>query len=178
MKKEEIAIEDLSMNIFDLWAHKWFLLTSGNFTKGDFNTMTVAWGSLGYMWNKPFAQVVVRPSRYTHDFINKYKSFTLCSFSEEQKKALEYLGSVSGRDETKIAQSGLTPVVAQKVETPVFEEAELVIECRKMYYDTMKPDMFLDKSIEQHYHDSDYHTIYFGEIVSVSAVEKYVKKMK
>lgn len=173
MKRRKIAVENLSVKIYDLWAHQWFLLTSGNFKKKAFNNMTVAWGSLGCMWNKPFAQVVVRPSRFTHEFMEKYSSFTLCCFSEEQKQILQYLGSVSGRDEDKITQSGLTPVSANSVEAPVFEEAELAIECRKMYYDIMKPDKFLDPTIEKEYPDSDYHTIIFGEIVYVTGIEKY-----
>ena len=175
MNKKEIPLENLRINIYDAWMNKWFLLTAGNFKQGEFNTMTVAWGSLGCMWNKPFAQVVVRPTRHTYKFINKYESFTLCAFSEKEKKILQYFGSVSGRDENKISRSGLTPVAANKVETPVFKEAELTIECRKMYQDSMKPDKFLDKSINRHYPESDYHTIYFGEIVSASGVEKYIK---
>ncbi|MFO7890228.1 MAG: flavin reductase [bacterium] len=176
MKKKEIPVEDLSVKIYDLWDHTWFLLTSGNFKDGEYNSMTVSWGSLGCMWNRPFAQVVVRPSRYTHGFITKYEHFTLCSFSEEQKQTLEYLGSVSGRDEDKISRSGLTPVSAYKVEAPVFNEAELIIECRKIYYDSMKPDKFLDPSIENEYPESDYHTIVFGEIVFVAGIEKYINK--
>ncbi len=178
MEKKEIPVENLSVDIYDHWAHKWFLLTSGNFNTGEYNTMTVAWGSLGCMWNKPFTQVVVRPSRYTHDFITKYEHFTLCSFSEEQKQTLEYLGSVSGRDEDKISKSGLTPVSANTVEAPVFKEAELAIECRKIYYDSLKPENFLDPSIEKEYPESDYHTIVFGEIVYVSGIEKYCNKQK
>ena len=130
--------------------------------------MTVAWGSFGCMWNKPFAQVVVRPSRYTHEFTEKFDSFTLCSFPENQKETLQYLGSVSGRDEDKIIRSGLTPIAAQKTASPVFEEADLVIECRKMYYDTMKPANFLDSTIEKNYSGSDYHTVYFGEILRIA----------
>ena len=42
--------------------------------------MTVSWGALGCMWGRPFAQVVVRPQRYTFEFIETYPTFTLCAF--------------------------------------------------------------------------------------------------
>ena len=34
--------------------------------------MTVSWGSMGMIWNKPFIQVVVRPQRHTFEFMEKY----------------------------------------------------------------------------------------------------------
>ena len=39
----------------------WLLLTAGDYASGSFNAMTVSWGSLGVIWNKPFVQVVVQP---------------------------------------------------------------------------------------------------------------------
>jgi len=76
----EIKPYDFSLKINDLWKNQWLLLTVGDFEKGDFNTMTVAWGSLGVMWRKPFAMVVVRPTRYTFGFINRFPDFTLSAF--------------------------------------------------------------------------------------------------
>jgi flavin reductase (DIM6/NTAB) family NADH-FMN oxidoreductase RutF len=49
------------------------VLTAGN--PEEFNMMTVAWGSIGRMWSKPFAQIVVRPQRYTRQFLEKSDSF-------------------------------------------------------------------------------------------------------
>src|SRR6056297_3559321 len=93
----------------DIWGNDWFLLTSGDFMSGDFNAMTVAWGSIGTMWSKPFAQVVVRPSRYTYKYMNRFDTFTLCSFPHKYRKSLSYLGAVSGRSEpNKIESAGLT----------------------------------------------------------------------
>ena len=109
MNREPIPVNDLSVRSHHLWAEQWMLLTAGDFAAGKFNTMTVAWGSLGTMWAKPFAQVVVRPSRYTRGFMEAYDSFTLSAFPEEQREALNLLGTRSGRDGDKIAASGLTP---------------------------------------------------------------------
>jgi flavin reductase (DIM6/NTAB) family NADH-FMN oxidoreductase RutF len=77
------------------------------------------------------------------------------------------LGSKSGRDSDKIAESGLTPIAAAKVAAPAFDEAELVIECRKTYWQDMNPAHFIDPDIEEQYKDRDYHRIYFGEVVAV-----------
>jgi flavin reductase (DIM6/NTAB) family NADH-FMN oxidoreductase RutF len=154
--------------IVDLWDKHWLLLTAGNFAAGVYNTMTVAWGSFGVMWGKPFAQVVVRPTRFTFDFMQNYDSFTLCAFPHEYKKALSLLGSRSGRDGDKIAESGLTPAPAAHVASPVFTEASLVIECRKMYWQDFDPQYFIDEEIDSKYPRKDYHRIYYGEILAMS----------
>ena len=54
----EVDPTKLSIEAVDLWMNQWLLLTSGS--REDYNMMTVAWGSIGCMWEKPFAQVVVR----------------------------------------------------------------------------------------------------------------------
>ena len=169
--RREINPIDLSVKINDLWLNKWFLITSGNFEKKEFNTMTVAWGSLGIMWNRPFVQAVVRPTRYTYEFTEKYDSFTMCSFPEKYRNALKLLGTKSGRDTDKIAESGLTPIKSEAVQSPSFDEADLILECRKIYFDDIKPENFIDHSIDKNYPLKDYHRIYFGEILKIFATE-------
>ncbi len=163
----EIKPDDFNIKIADLWNNKWFLLTSGSFDKNDFNTMTVAWGSFGVMWNKPFAHAVVRPTRYTYEFMEKYDTFTLCAFPEKYKKALKILGTKSGRDTEKLDESGLTAIKSSIVESPSFREAELVIECRKIYFGDIKPENFLDSSLDKNYPLKDYHRFYYGEILKI-----------
>ena len=159
--------------IHQLWKDQWFLLTSGDFEKRDFNTMTVAWGFFGIMWSKPVAVVVVRPTRYTFGFMNRYDTFTLCAFADEYADDLTLLGTKSGRDGDKIAETRLTPVASKVVAAPAFKEAELIVECKKMYWDDFKPDHFLDPWIETKYPDKDYHRMYFGEVVHILGEEKY-----
>ena len=173
MQRESIKVDELNINPYRLWNRTWFLLTSGNFNVRDFNTMTVSWGSFGSMWGKPFAQVVVRPARHTYNFIEKYDSFTLCAFGEPYRQALEFLGTHSGRDSDKIMQVGLTPIASSQVAAPGFAEAELIIECLKIYWDDFKPANFLDSEIGEHYPASDYHRVYYGEIVAVSGIGNF-----
>jgi flavin reductase (DIM6/NTAB) family NADH-FMN oxidoreductase RutF len=160
--------------INDLWLNKWFLLTSGDFEKDHFNTMTVAWGYFGIMWNKPMAVVVVRPTRFTFEFMEQYETFTLTTFDKTFKKDLNLLGTKSGRDGNKIAETGLTAVASKVVAAPAFKEAELVIECKKSYWDDFKPENFLDPEIEKKYPVKDYHRMYFGEVLHILGDTKYI----
>lgn len=167
MKRQSIPIEEFVVKPYHLWHVQNLVLTSGDFAKGHFNAMTVGWGSLGVMWSVPFAQVVVRPTRYTYGFTEQYDTFTLCAFPKKYAPAVQLLGTKSGRDGNKIAEAELTPCASTQIAAPSFAEAELVIECRKMYWDDMKPAQFLDPRIERRYPNKDYHRIYFGEIVAV-----------
>lgn len=152
-----------------LWADRWLVLTAGDWPAGDYNAMTVSWGAMGTLWEKPFVQVVVRPTRYTYGFMERHGTFTLCAFPEKHRKALSLLGSRSGRDCDKIGLSGLTPEASTAVAAPCFAEAELVLECRKIYWHDFDPGRFLDPSISAHYPLKDYHRVYYGEIVAVQA---------
>ena len=81
------------------------------------------------------------------------------------KKAMGYLGRVSGKDEPdKIDKTDIhvTEIDGQ----PTFEEANLVLVCRKLYVQEMQKDCFTGtEEIEQWYPAEDYHTMYMAEIV-------------
>ncbi len=174
MTRSHVALSRLLLRSLEIWDQRWFLLTAGDFSRGDFNTMTVSWGSFGTIWNLPFAQVVVRPTRYTHGFMERFDSFTLSSFPERYREAVRLLGTKSGRDGDKIAESGLTPTASLQVAAPCFAEADLVVECRKIYWGDLDPGHFLDPAIEEHYPARDYHRFYFGEILAASAGADHV----
>lgn len=178
MKRIPIPIDDLSLGAFSLWSGQWILLTAGDFASGKFNTMAIGWGGLGNMWGKPFAHVVVRPSRYTHEFMEKYDTFTISVFSDRHRKAVQLLGAKSGRKGDKIAESGLTPIASGKIAAPGFEEADLIFECRRIYRDVVDPRGFLDKDIDKKYPLKDYHTIYYGKVLAVSGLPSYLRKPK
>jgi flavin reductase (DIM6/NTAB) family NADH-FMN oxidoreductase RutF len=176
MSKIEITPMDLALRPFHQWDRGWFALTAGDFSAGRFNAMTVSWGSMGIMWGMPFVQIVVRPTRFTHRFTEEFDNFSLCAFPEVYREALKILGSQSGRDGDKIAVSGLTPVASQHITSPAFAEAELVLECRKIYSDKIDPAGFQDPAIEGNYSGGDYHRVYFGQILRIYGEEKYVKE--
>lgn len=168
MYRQPIPPEQWTAQPIGLFEPGWLLLTAGDFTAGRFNAMTVSWGSLGVMWHKPFVQVVVRPQRFTFQFLEQYPTFTLCAFPAEYRKALALLGSASGRDGDKIAASGLTPMAATVCDTPIYAQASVALECRKMYWQDLDPTHFLDAGILESYLQNDYHRIYYGEILAVT----------
>ena len=86
---------------------------------------------------------------------------------------LRLLGTTSGRDTDKVEASGLTPLRSLEVPAPGFAEAELVVECRKLYWDDFEPAQFLDPVIEENYPERDYHRIYYGEILAVRGTGDY-----
>lgn len=171
--RKTIAPASLNANPVTLWNNQWFVLAAGDFKSGDYNVMTVAWGGIGVMWGKPFVHIVVRPVRHTFGFIERYDTFTLCAFPEICRESVRLLGSKSGRDTEKLKESGLTPMAAQTVNAPVFCEAELIIECRKIYRDQIKPENFLDQEIDKQYPRKDYHYIYYGQMLHVEGVERF-----
>lgn len=154
--------EKITDNPFQLIGRDWMLITAGDLEK--FNTMTASWGGMGILWNRNVCFCVVRPSRYTYNFMEETGSFTLSFFEEKYRKALSFCGSKSGRDVDKIAATGLTPLES-KLGSVYFQEARLVMECKKLYYQDLEPGNFLDPSIEKNYNGKDYHRLYVGEIM-------------
>lgn len=174
--RKSIYFEEFIQKPTHLWDNQWLLLTSGDFSSGTYNTMTVGWGSIGYLWRRPFVQVFVRPVRYTYEFMQHYETFTLCAFPSKYRAALNLLGNKSGRDGNKIADSGLQPIASSEIASPGYAEAELIIECRKIYWDDINPAHFLDGGIDANYPNKDYHRIYFGEVLAIFGVEKFSEK--
>jgi flavin reductase (DIM6/NTAB) family NADH-FMN oxidoreductase RutF len=174
MQRTNINIGEFTSRVFDLWDKRWFLLTAGDFAARRYNSMTVSWGGFGIMWNKPIAMTVVRPQRHTRQFTDDFDTFTLAAFPQALKPVLDLLGSKSGRDIDKISPAGLTPTASAKVASPSYAEAELVIECRKIYFQDYNPAHFLDPVIPTMY-KGDYHRMYFGEIVAISGTEEFLR---
>ena len=76
---KEISVEELKLNPSTLIGKEWALLTAGN--KDGYNTMTVSWGQMGELWNKPTTVVYIRPQRYTKEFVDKSDYYTLSTNS-------------------------------------------------------------------------------------------------
>lgn len=153
----------LKESVFSLIGDRWMLVAATD-KSGRTNAMTASWGGMGVLWGKKVAFVFIRPQRYTKQFVDEAQRFSLSFFDDSYKKMLGYMGRVSGRDEDKIAKSGLTPTL--KNGAPVFKEASLTLVCRKMYRGTLKEENFIDKSnIEKWYPQKDYHDVYVAEIV-------------
>jgi len=173
LKRKEIDLVRLRLPAVGAWKDRWFLLAAGDYTGGSWNVMTVAWGGLGCMWKKPLAMIVVRPTRYTYEFLGKHPDFTLSQLPESLADKANFCGSHSGRDTDKMKATGLTPIASTQVAAPGFAEAELILECRKMYFDNLEPAQFLAGHIEANYPQKDYHRMYFGEILAAFGTDAY-----
>jgi flavin reductase (DIM6/NTAB) family NADH-FMN oxidoreductase RutF len=155
---------EVNENAIRLMGDKWMLVTAGN--SSSFNTMTASWGSMGFLWNKPVVFVFVHPQRYTFEFTEREEEFTLSFFREEYREALEICGTVSGRDVNKVEKTGITPYVTPNGNI-AFEEAYLVLECRKLYADFLDPEAFLDTAISpEFYPERNFHRVYVAEVVN------------
>lgn len=165
MEFREISCDELEFNPFKKISRQWMLVTAGDEKKS--NTMTASWGGLGIMWGKNVATAYIRPQRYTKEFIDQTDKFTLSFLAEEYRKSLNVCGSVSGKDvEDKWAEAGLHPYVTDG--TVGVEEAEMILVCRKLYHQEMKPECFDEKENDtKWYPDKDYHTMYIAEIEKV-----------
>ena len=117
---KQISPTELNKNVFNMVGKEWMLVASE--IRGASNAMTASWGGFGIMWGKPVAFVVIRPQRYTKEFVDVSDKFSLTFFGEEYRKMLNYFGTVSGREEDKITKAGLT--VLHDNETPYFDEAK------------------------------------------------------
>ena len=72
----------------------------------------------------------------------------------------------SGRETDKAGECGFTIREAENGAV-FFDEARLVLECRKIYLQDLDPSHFLDDSIMRHYPQKDFHRMYIGEITRV-----------
>lgn len=154
----------LEINPFEKIGKDWMLVTAGDETKA--NTMTASWGGMGVMWGKDVVFVVIRQSRYTKEFIDTRREFSLSFPMEKYRKEMKFLGAVSGRDEDKITESGLH--VGYEDGIPYIDEANLVLLCRTMSATELSMEDMLDAGIEgAWYPDGNLHTMYIAEITRV-----------
>ena len=170
MSFRKIDVSDLSFNPFKKIGEEWMLLTGGS-SKDNYNTMTASWGQLGVIWNMNVLTSYIRPNRYTYEFVENGDSFTASFFGEDKRAALAFCGAHSGRDCDKAKETGLTPMEINGCMS--FEEAEMIIVCRKLYsYDLEEKGFLTNDGIpEQFFGNNPYHRAYISEITAV-----YVKE--
>ncbi|MCR5733111.1 MAG: flavin reductase [Lachnospiraceae bacterium] len=154
---------EFTTDIFKQFDKKWALLTAG--TGDSFNTMTISWGGLGTIWNKPVATVYVRESRYTHDFMDSNEYFTVSFYPEQYREVLGVLGSKSGRDMDKMKASGLTAKASGEYVT--FKEAEVTLVCKKLFKQRLLTENMPKEVADSMYADNDLHDMYIGEVVKI-----------
>ena len=141
-----------------------FLTTSEN---GKPNTMTIAWGNIGFMWKKPVFTIMVRQSRYTHHLLEKTPAFTVSIPTDDtMKEALGICGSKSGRDLDKIAAANLSLQPGKEISVPVIQGCGLHFECKIIGRQDLKQGDLNESEDTAWYKEGDYHSLYYGEIIT------------
>lgn len=158
---QKVDPKTLDLNPFSAIGDQWMLITAG--TPERLNTMTASWGGLGVLWGVPMATAYIRPQRYTKGFVDEHSYFTLSFFDESFRPQLNLCGAKSGKDIDKVKECGFT-VAAGEGNTPYFEQAELVLVCRKRMTVPMDPAL-MPEDVKEKWYKGDYHTMYWGEIV-------------
>ena len=157
--------EDFLLNPFNYFTQPGGLLVCAGDRNGS-NAMTIGWGALGTLWGHRTntVTVYVAEGRYTHEFMERSDNFTIMTFKDQN--VLRYMGTRSGRDGDKAAALGLHVAYTENG-TPYYEEAECVIECKKIYSDTFDPANFKDEVPHNFYDgfEAGYHTFYIGKVV-------------
>lgn len=158
---KEISAKEIKDNLIKAIADEWMLVSAGN--QNGYNMMTASWGFAGEMWGNDSVIAMVRPQRYTMDFIENNDYFTL-SFYGENKEIHKVCGSKSGRDVDKTALTGLSPIFSDN--TVYFEQARLVLICKKQYVGSLKAENFTDDEPLKWY-NGDFHNVIIGKIEKV-----------
>lgn len=163
----KVSAADARLDAFTLF-RRGAALTVGH--PGAMNSMLIGWGEIGTLWGHDTATVYVRQTRFTKHLMEENETFTIEAFPKEYAAAMRYLGSASGRNEDKMAGSGLT-VKMMDNGAPAFEEGTIILECRKL----ATVDYTMDKmhqSVNERWYtnggdDNNYHTAYAAEITAV-----------
>ena len=169
MKK--VTPRELRLAPFSILDEQWALLVAGSRRP---NPMTVSWGGLGTLWNRPVATVYVRPTRFTFTLLEAEPCFTLNFLPERFRAALDLCGSTSGRATDKWQATGLGRMPGETVPVPRVAEAELALECRVLATLDLDPERFLDPSVDELYPRKDYHRVVLGEVMTAWAADHFI----
>lgn len=151
-----------SDNLLNRINNKWFLITSGHLS--NYNMMTASWGMFGILWNMPVAQVFIRPSRYTFEYLNKNNFFSICFFEDTYTDILKLLGSKSGRDFDKMHFDRLSPI--NYLDKAIFfKEASEILILKKLFNIPLDSSQISSDIKEDFYKEDDFHFIFLAQII-------------
>ncbi len=170
MRKREIDIRDYAGDIIRALRSGILITTK----VGDkVNSMTIGWGTLGIIWERPVFVAYVRTCRYTRELLDANPEFTVnVPVGGYDRNAFAICGSKSGRDMDKIAAAGLTPTAPETVSVPGIKEFPLTLECRVIYREEQTAARLPEEIRRQFYTaETEDHVAYFGEITAAYIIE-------
>ncbi|HEY8390646.1 MAG TPA: flavin reductase [Clostridia bacterium] len=131
------------------------------------NLMTLGWGAVGYIWNKPIIITPVRYTRYTYDLLEQYHEFTISVPRKDLSKELVRCSQITGRTTDKFKELHLHPSRARMVDTYIVADCGLHLECKVIYKAGMEGFNLFDPKIKQQFYlTKNYHTMFFSEVVA------------
>jgi flavin reductase (DIM6/NTAB) family NADH-FMN oxidoreductase RutF len=142
------------------------LLLASTKASGESNVMTIGWGTVGTVWSKAVFIVLVRPSRYTYEFIEDSGVFTVNVPTEDLRRWVTICGTRSGRDIDKFGDYEMSISPANTVDTVAIDACPLV-------YHDLVPAHLAPEIEAGSYGGSDYHRVYYGEIRGCYAAQDY-----
>jgi flavin reductase (DIM6/NTAB) family NADH-FMN oxidoreductase RutF len=121
---------------------------------GDSNLITLAW--VGMASSDPVhITIAVRPQRYSSGLLKAAGEFTLSIPSADMVAAVDYCGSVSGRDHDKWAEAPFTREDAKEVDAPLVAECRYALECTVVQVVPLGAhDLFISRVLVAHADDS------------------------
>lgn len=149
------------------------LLLSSTKSSGESNVMTIGWGTVGIIWGKPIFVVLVRPSRYTYEFIEDSGAFTVNVPADDMREWVNLCGSRSGRNMDKFAAGNMTTTPGRTVSAITIDACPMVYECVVVHSSDVIPANLATEIESSFYGGADYHRVYFGEILGAYAAESY-----
>jgi flavin reductase (DIM6/NTAB) family NADH-FMN oxidoreductase RutF len=134
---------------------------------GACNVMAIGWGFMGVFWGMPVFLVAVRHSRFTHEFIEESDEFSVNVPGEGLEKTVTYCGEVSGKEHDKFKECKLSLMKGKKVNVPTIKECKIHYECKVVHKLEVRPGKVPADVKKLFYPRDDYHTLYFGKILTV-----------
>jgi flavin reductase (DIM6/NTAB) family NADH-FMN oxidoreductase RutF len=144
------------------------LLLASTRADGASNVMTIGWASVGIIWGLPVMVVLVRPSRYTFQFIESSGLFTVNVPTDAMRSYVNMCGTKSGREVDKLAD--VATLMGETVDTVVLEDCPLVYECKVVHTNDVIPQNLVPDVAQRAYPRGDYHRVYYGRIMGTFAV--------
>lgn len=158
-----MKLSEAKINFLDSLAKGALLTATDNECKS--NTMTVSWGGCGILWGKQVCFLFVRPERYTYSFLENGSYLSLSFLKEDEKDALTFCGTKSGRDVDKFKECNLDFTLENK--SVCFEKAICTIQLKKLYSQDLKAECFLEPELLKWYNGQGIHRMYICEILNV-----------
>ena len=124
----------------------------------EYNIITVSWtGTINT--DPPMVSISIRKERHSFGLIKKAGEFVINLSTKPLVRAADWCGVRSGKDFDKFKETGLTPVPASKIKTPLIAESPVNIECE------------VTRVIEL-----GTHSMFLAKVVAVNVEEKYLDK--